>query len=166
MNKEVNKYVNILSEKIHRVYDIGEKIKEIYLDMKKYMTDKDKNLFYKSCRKVENISEEMYDDYEHDIDNILKDVIITDRMDKDFELLKDEFKKILKINLEFLKIIDDIPKNVIDYDFRNSDLDYKITDRMLENINNALMPHHPGYCGICDQVCCDGFRDSYRKKAI
>ncbi len=158
MDKEISRYVNILSEKIDHVYDIGKKIKEIYLDMKKYMTDEEKDLFYKSCRKVDNISEEMYDDYDYDIDSILKDTKPTDRMNKDFELLKEEFKKILKINLEFLKKIDDIPKNVIDYDYGSYDLDYKITDRMLENIVTAVMPHHPGYCGICDQVCCDGFK--------
>ena len=148
--------MDILNEKIQKVYDIGKTIFRIYIDMKIYMNDDEKDLFYKSCRKIDDIYEETMDNYYYDIEDVLKDSKPTDRMFSDFELLKDEFKKVITLGLEFHKIKDSISMDVYEQIYLN--------DMMNETVVNAVMPHHPGYCGMCDQVCCDGFCPVNKKK--
>ena len=53
---------------------------------------------------------------------------------------------------------------VEDIHINEEDIHILIADQMSECIVNTVMPHHPGYCGICDQICCEGFPESIKKK--
>lgn len=162
LNEKEKKTTEQIEKMYYDIVDGGKRIKEIYLCMKEYMTDEEKDFLYRNCREFDTKFDRQYEindlKYSKSYNNkneILEDYpipifnhTISQKMSDDFELMKKEADIILKINLEAIRLFEWED----DYDHLRDDY----YDQICEYATNTYYPHHTNFLPPCnDQVCCN-----------